>query len=155
MRCLITTNHDDDLRIPIYKEEDLQHIVDAACAADAMDHCLLNIRFIDNKECCELHAQYFNDPTSTDVMSFPDGTEDPETGRMLLGDLAVCVDTAWRIAAEDPAKASEECLLYILHGLLHLLGYDDHNSEDRSAMWTEQNRILGLIGLSCGDTNAD
>ncbi len=86
-------------------------------------------------------------------MTFPDGSHDPESDRRLLGDVAVCVDVAREEARErDPALvehlAGEECILYIVHGLLHLLGYDDVEESDRREMWQRQRELLARIGIA-------
>ena len=87
-------------------------------------------------------------------MSFPDGSFDPELERRHLGDIAVCVDTARRAAhtrtGDDEAGVAAECVLYILHGLLHLLGYDDQDADDRHDMWALQRALLANEGLDPG-----
>ena len=84
-------------------------------------------------------------------MSFPDGSTDPESGARLLGDLAVGVQVAERVAAERGRPVADELALYILHGLLHLLGYDDEDEADAREMWTVQRRLLAGAGIVIED----
>ena len=88
----------------------------------------VSIHFIDTKETCRIHNDYFGDPTTTDCMSFPLMTfplEDQADAYRLLGDVFVCPETALNYPAEHGGNPYEETTLYIIHGMLHLLGYDD------------------------------
>lgn len=124
--------------------------VDAALADDRFDGCLLIVRLCDDAESAALHAQHFADPTPTDVMTFPDGGEDFESGLRRLGDLAIGVEVARRIADARGRPIAEELALYVLHGVLHLLGHDDHDPVDAAEMWLVQRRILGTLGVEIG-----
>lgn len=128
--------------------ERMQRVVDAAIAADGLGPSALTVLLVDDAESARLHHLHFNSPDSTDVMTFPDGSVDPETGRTHLGDLAVCVDVAERAARERGHSTSDELTLYVLHGVLHLLGYDDVDPEDQAAMWAEQRRLLATVGIA-------
>jgi rRNA maturation RNase YbeY len=108
---------------------------------------LLTVRLVDDVTACELHRDHFNDPTTTDVMTFPDGDQDPASRCLRLGDLAVCVDVARREASARGRTVADELTLYILHGMLHLLGYDDMDDDSRQIMWDEQRRLLATIGI--------
>ena len=126
----------------------IQRVVDAAVTADGLGPCALTVLIVDDAESARLHQEHFNAPDATDVMTFPDGSDDPESGRTHLGDLAVCLDVAERAAAERGRSASDELTLYILHGVLHVLGYDDIDADDQAAMWAEQRRLLADVGIA-------
>lgn len=85
-----------------------------------------------------MNGAYLGHEGATDVLAFDDGDLDPETGRMHLGDIAVSLDTAARVAAETGMRFEEEAVLYALHGLLHLLGMRDGTDEGRAAMQAAQ-----------------
>lgn len=125
----------------------LQQVIDAAIATDGLGPSALTVLLVDDAESARLHQEHFDDPETTDVMTFPDGSADPETGRTHLGDLAVCVDVAERAARERGRSTSDELTLYVLHGVLHLLGYDDIDADDQAAMWAEQRRLLATAGI--------
>ena len=128
--------------------ERIQRVVDAAIAADGLGPSALTVLLVDDGESSRLHQLHFNSPDTTDVMTYPDGSVDPETGRTHLGDLAVCVDVAERAALERGRRTSDEVTLYVLHGVLHLLGYDDVDPDDQAAMWAEQRRLLATVGIA-------
>ncbi|GDY12581.1 hypothetical protein LBMAG53_14590 [Planctomycetota bacterium] len=115
----------------------------------------LVVRLVDDAESARLHGEHFSDPTPTDVMTFPDGSHDPASGRLLLGDLAIGIEVARRVAAARGRRAADEVVLYVLHGALHLLGYDDHEPADLAAMWAEQRRILAEVGIDLEPTPQD
>jgi probable rRNA maturation factor len=96
------------------------------------------VKFVDDAEMVRLHGQFLGDPTTTDVMTFADGSE---------VDLAVCVPEARRRAGELGHGMREELLLYGLHGLLHATGFDDRTPEAFAAMHAEEDRLLAAVGL--------
>lgn len=109
---------------------------------------LLSVRLVDDATAAALHGEHFSDPTTTDVMTFPDGSWDPGSGALLLGDLAVCVDVARREAKARGRSVADELILYILHGVLHLLDYDDRTPAQRARMWARQRELLATIGIA-------
>lgn len=82
------------------------------------------IHFVDVAAICDLHAQYFDDPSPTDCISFPIDSPD-EKGYRVLGEVFVCPQTAVEYAKQEGGDPLHETTLYIVHGLLHLMGYDD------------------------------
>lgn len=94
------------------------------------------IHFVGKKKICDLHAQYFDDPSQTDCISFP--IDDQETcGYRVLGEVFICPQTAFEYLKKHKKSQDElyeEITLYMVHGLLHLLGYDDIDQEDQKVM---------------------
>lgn len=134
-------------RRPRYGRARLQRVLDAAVKEAGIRRATLTILLVGDEESAALHAQHFDDPTTTDVMTFPDGSPDPATGIVHLGDLAVCVDVASREAAARQCSTGDEITLYCLHGLLHLLGYDDITPKKQARMWQAQRRLLAKVGI--------
>lgn len=95
----------------------------------------LSVHFVSKKAISKLHADFFDDPTPTDCITFPCDQE-------YLGDIFVCPEVAKEY---DPINPNLETSLYIIHGILHLLGYDDIKVGDRKKMHKEQSRLLRLI----------
>lgn len=93
----------------------------------------LSVSLVSTEEMADLHARYLDDPEPTDVLSF---TMD-EGG--LLGDVVICPAVA---ASQNPDLPAELRLL-LVHGILHLLGYDHDEEEERRAMWARQERYVG------------
>lgn len=88
-----------------------------------------------------LHSQFFGDPTDTDVMSFPSG-ENLAQSTGYLGDVAVSLTRATEQALEAGHSVSREITFLALHGLLHLLGFDDGTPEQRQNMIDIQTAAL-------------
>ncbi len=137
---------------PRYVRERLERVLEKAIKEANIPKATLTILLVGDDESAALHQQHFNDPTTTDVMTFPDGSPHPATGIVHLGDLAVCVDVAKREAALRGRKTGEEMTLYCLHGLLHLLDYDDVTPSQQKKMWAAQVRLLQAVGISIEST---
>jgi probable rRNA maturation factor len=134
------------------KRDRLQTLLERVLAEARIASASLTVLLVDERASARLHREHFGDPTVTDVMSFPDGTPADRRGRLHLGDLAVCVAVARRQAAGHGMALSEELTLYILHGLLHLVGYDDHGARDLERMWAAQRRLLATVGIALART---
>lgn len=135
-------------RRPRYGRARLQRVLDAALAEAGIRRASLTILLVADAESAALHQQHFADPTTTDVMTFPDGSPDPATGILHLGDLAVCVDVAAREGLTRERGTGDELTLYCLHGLLHLIGYDDVSPRKQARMWQAQRRLLAKVGIA-------
>lgn len=99
----------------------------------------VGIHFVDEREICELHEQFFGDPTPTDCISFP------LKGPQLLGDIFVCPQIALTYAQKYGKDPFEELILYVIHGLLHLIGYDDMDVKSRAKMRRAEKRHMNRI----------
>lgn len=104
----------------------------------------VSIHFIDTPAICALHQQFFNDPTTTDCISFPMDDADA-TGYRVMGDVFVCPATAKDYVEVHGGDIYKETSLYVIHGLLHLLGYDDIDDDDRQEMRDAEKRYLEYI----------
>lgn len=100
----------------------------------------VTIHFITNEEMCNLHAEFFNDPSPTDCISFPMDDNDEEY--RVLGEIFVCPETAVTYTKKKGGNPYLETTLYIIHGLLHLMGYDDIHKKDRINMRTAEKKHL-------------
>lgn len=107
----------------------------------------LSILFVDEEAMTRLHIEWMDEPGPTDVLSFPmdeltPGTEEHPAPEGLLGDVVICPSVAARQAAEAGHSAAEEMLLLAVHSILHLLGYDHAEEEERRVMFDLQRRLL-------------
>jgi len=98
----------------------------------------LSVSLVTPDEIAELHERYLGEPGPTDVLSFPQD-EEPGDERRLLGDVVVCPQVA-----EEQEGAESEVGLLLVHGILHLLGYDHEADEDRAEMWARQAEYAGV-----------
>jgi probable rRNA maturation factor len=92
-----------------------------------------------------LHQQFLNVSGTTDVLTFE--LERSPAGKIVSGEIVLCVDEARRQARRRRIPISHELLLYAVHGLLHLAGYDDLNLRDYQRMHRQENRILTRVGV--------
>jgi probable rRNA maturation factor len=91
------------------------------------DQSELSLAIVDNREMQELNAKFRNKDYPTDVLSFPSDAVVP-TGARVLGDVIISVDKAHDQAKERGRTLDEEMVTLLIHGVLHLLGYDHERS---------------------------
>lgn len=92
----------------------------------------VSVHLVDSEEISALHEAFFQDPTPTDCISFPiDSSSSPYR---VLGEVFVCPAVAIEYAREHKIDPLHETTLYLVHGLLHLLGYRDQEDEERLLM---------------------
>lgn len=109
----------------------------------------VTLRLTDDERIADIHDRFFGDSTPTDVISFPSG-EDLAASSGHLGDIVVSVETAAANAAEQWHSANREIAFLLLHGLLHLCGFDDASDEERAAMLARQSEILAAFESVAG-----
>lgn len=107
----------------------------------------LSILFVDEEAMERLHVEWMDEPGPTDVLSFPmdeltPGTPERPAPEGLLGDVVICPTVAARQAAASGHSAVEEMLLLTCHSILHLLGYDHAEEEERRTMFALQRTLL-------------
>jgi probable rRNA maturation factor len=95
----------------------------------------------------ELNLNYLGVDAPTDVLSFPASETDPETGARYLGDILISMPRAQEQANTAGHPLESEVQLLVVHGVLHLLGHDHAEAEERSRMWKAQAEILASLGL--------
>jgi probable rRNA maturation factor len=111
---------------------------------------------VDDAEIHRINREFLEHDWPTDVISFsyaendeiPQGTGLRGAGRTLDGELVVSVETAARCAGVHGWSFHAELLLYCVHGLLHLCGYDDLTDDERPVMRRRERELLAAFGLS-------
>ena len=112
-----------------------------ALAAMGNEHASATIAFVSDKKIRELNREFRGVDKATDVLSFPAGGPD----ELELGDIAVSVDTAAAQAKENGLKFENEIEQLILHGLLHLSGYDhETDNGEMNRLELKLRRGLGI-----------
>jgi rRNA maturation RNase YbeY len=107
----------------------------------------LSILLTNDKKIQELNKQYRNKNISTDVLSFSQ-TEGEEDGlkHNLLGDIVISTSTAMRQCSEHNLSIHQEIVLLLIHGILHLLGFDhDRSDEDDVYMKKKTSELFSFI----------
>ena len=109
-------------------------------AEDVDSDAELSILFVGADHIRRLNARYAGDDYATDVLAFPMMEDDEES--LLLGDVVVCPEVATVNAEKAGSSLDAELRTLIVHGTLHLLGYDHQNDAQREAMDKRTNEIL-------------
>lgn len=104
----------------------------------------LAVVVVDDEQMASMHQQFCNQPGTTDVLTFDLRERESEP---IEGDLVVCMDEAHRQAQERGHDTRLELLLYTVHGLMHLLGEDDHDEAGYQKMHKREDELLTLAGL--------
>ena len=102
----------------------------------------LSVVFVSDATIGQIHDDFMGDPSATDVITFPANAEMESAGEII-----VSVDHALSRAEELGEPFSRELSLYLVHGWLHLAGYDDRNESDRKKMRAAERRVLRQLGL--------
>lgn len=105
----------------------------------------ISVAIVDDPTIRRLNQQYLNHDYETDVLSFV--LEWDEPAGKLVGQLVVSTDTAASLAIEIGGTMQEELLLYVIHGMLHLVGYDDKDSDAAAEMRLAEREYLSKFGI--------
>ena len=100
----------------------------------------LSIVFVNDADIARVHADFMEDPSPTDVITFPAQPEMESAGEII-----VSVDHARNRAIELGESFSHELSLYLVHGWLHLAGYDDRKESDRAKMREAEQKALLIL----------
>jgi probable rRNA maturation factor len=117
----------------------------AALKAERVRDAMLSITFVGRAAMSELNRRYLGHHGPTDVISFGLG----RNGRRgpVVGDIYICPEIARSNAREQGVATGEEVLRLVVHGTLHVLGYDHPHGAERatSRMWRRQERVLARV----------
>lgn len=105
----------------------------------------LEVSLFDALDMARLNETFLHHAGSTDVITFDysePGTRNSEQQTRLHGEIFICVDEAIRQARRFRTTWQSEIVRYLVHGVLHLTGYDDQRAADRRKMKREENRLL-------------
>jgi probable rRNA maturation factor len=108
----------------------------------------LSVLITNDQEIRELNRQYRSIDNPTDVLAFPLLENNPETGHYYLGDIIVSYQTAELQAKDKNHSTINEVQLLVVHGTLHLLGYDHHTTKEKENMWRVQSNILSDLEIN-------
>lgn len=120
-------------------------VVTAALEVGGRAGLPVSLLLTDDEGIAAVHAEHLDDPTATDVISFD--LDDS-------ADLVVSVETAARVAAREGHRTRDEVALYVVHGLLHVCGHDDHAKRARARMRRAETEVLQRLGLRVAPVDA-
>jgi probable rRNA maturation factor len=131
MISITTTN-----QIPKPIIHKLKFIGQAILDQEKISEAELSILLTDDVRITELNQQYFQRNRATDVIAFP------QEDKKILGDIVISGETAERQAIERNHRLEDELVYLLIHGILHLLGFDDTKSEPRRKMRAKERSYL-------------
>jgi len=135
--------HSPQELIPIDKGR-MREIGRAVLEGEEVGDYEISFAFVDNTTIHRLNKQYLNHDEPTDVLSFPYSAAN---AKKLEGELIVGVEIAQEQATERGHDVQAELALYVIHGLLHLCGYDDKSAKAEKEMRERERHYLQLLGL--------
>jgi probable rRNA maturation factor len=126
-------------------EIDRKHFRDAVRAVldgEGINDAEISLAFVDNPTIHRLNRQFLDHDEPTDVLSFPE-----PGSKKLQGELVLGAEVALAQATQRGHDVKAELTLYVIHGLLHLCGHDDHDAASASRMRERERHYLTLLGL--------
>ncbi len=139
-----------------YIDEQFVHKVLQAAGEHLHTSGEVSVSFVSDAEIHELNRTYRGVDRPTDVLSFAlregeDILPEPEDGAEMLGDIVISIPTAVRQAEEYGHSVEREVGFLLVHGFLHLLGYDHEDEESEREMFGLQDEVLEKLGLTRGE----
>ena len=115
------------------------------------ERCEISVTFVDMDEIHELNKEYRDVDRPTDVLSFPQfydlEEEIPEVGEICLGDVVICKEKAEQQAEEFGHSFEREIVYLFVHSVLHLLGYDHMEEDEKACMRAREEQIMEHLGV--------
>ncbi len=139
---LVDSDYREKIDLELYKH----------CAVEVLEieragSGMLSLVFTDQERIHSLNLEYAGVDEPTDVLSFANGDIDPTTDRISFGDVIIAVPIAEINASSRNRELEEELALLVVHGVLHLLGFDHASPEDKRVMWDRQSTVLADLGI--------
>lgn len=119
----------------------IKAVARAVLAGEGIADGKLTLAFMTDPAIHALNKRFLEHDEPTDVITFPYGQ------KPLHGDLAISTDTAITAATERGHAPADELLLYVIHGILHLCGFDDLSEKDRQEMKQRERHYLKELGI--------
>ena len=155
----IDISYETDIELDIPYEDIVRQMVVAALDYENCPYeAEVSVTVVDDKEIQKINKTYRNIDKATDVLSFPmyqyekaadfdnldDSAFNPESGELLLGDIVISAEKVTAQAKEYGHSKEREFAFLLVHSMLHLLGYDHMEEEERLVMESKQKEILEL-----------
>ena len=119
-----------------------------------VDRSEISVTFVDMEEIHQLNRDYREVDSPTDVLSFPqfdDLNDLPEEGEIALGDVVICKDKAEEQAQEFGHSFEREIIYLFVHSVLHLLGYDHMDEDEKKIMRRQEEAVMEQLGITRED----
>jgi probable rRNA maturation factor len=133
-----------DVRVALAASR-VESVARATLASERVRDAMLSITFLSNAAIARLNAKHLGHRGATDVISF--GFRDAGRGSPVIGDIYIAPAVARANAVEHGVPVREELARLVVHGTLHVLGYEHPGADTRtkSPMWKRQERVLARV----------
>jgi probable rRNA maturation factor len=133
----------DGVRIGVSRDR-VRRVAEHVLRAERVREALVSVTFVSDRHIAALNARHLGHRGPTDVISFGFAPIGRGRNGAVVGDVYVAPDVARRNARAHGQRIREELLRLVVHGVLHVLGHDHPDSDDRytSPMWRRQERLL-------------
>lgn len=130
--------------------ETMKKLIDYAINYEKLDNVLFNVIIVDNEYIHKLNLNYRGIDRPTDVISFAleDNKDFNPNGIRILGDIYISIDKVYEQAKEYGHSNLREICFLMIHGFLHLLGYDHMEKNEEKIMFDKQEEILSGFGIT-------
>ncbi|MGH7663484.1 MAG: rRNA maturation RNase YbeY [Gemmatimonadaceae bacterium] len=142
----------EDVRVPLGRQA-VAELARAVLAAERVRDALLSITFVSSRAIAQLNRRYLARRGPTDVIAF--GFRRPSASAAIIGDIYIAPHIAREQAANHGAGVREELARLVVHGILHVLGNDHPDGDERSVspMWRKQELLLARLHPGSADTS--
>jgi len=137
-----------EVQTPRYSvsHKQVKAVLVAICRSLDLSHASLNIQFVSDQKMIAHNKRFFKRVGSTDVISFPWKSDaSDQTMRHFIGDSIVCLDRARYQARAFQTSLADECVMYLVHGILHLIGYEDTTPRKKKTMFHKQHEVMDTL----------
>ncbi len=130
--------------------ETMQNLINYAIKHEKLENVIFNIIIVDNAYIHKLNKEYRGIDRPTDVISFAleDNVDEIKSDIRVLGDIYISIDKVYEQAKEYGHSNLREICFLMIHGFLHLLGYDHMKEADEKVMFAKQEEILNGFGIT-------
>lgn len=152
MKLIINNSTNEDINI----KDDLEKVIKEVLLVEKVDQekCEISLSFVGEGKIKELNREFRNIDKVTDVLSFPIEdffNEDRKTllkkPYLMLGDVVICIDVARKQADELGHSFEREIMYLTCHSILHLLGYDHMEEDDKKIMRSKEKQVMKNLGV--------
>ena len=140
------TGISNGIDVRIHSEKLEQAVVETLRVINPGKEADLSVVITDDLGIQKLNQEFRKIDKPTDVLAFPSEEVDPDTGRQYLGDIIISIQRAQAQAASGNHSLEDELQLLVVHGVLHLVGYDHGGTSEKARMDFLQNQILDRLG---------
>jgi len=151
---------DQQKKVPL-KLSSLRKIVKTILHKEGIVHASLSFVFVTHQKIRALNRKYLHHDYATDTIAFDNQERDSKTVRYpsrrkkaksIAGDIVISTDAVLRCAPLYGVSLQQELVLYMIHGLLHLMGFNDHHAQEIEKMRKKEKEILAFLGRRINGT---